>query len=141
MQKNIHEILEEVGVAKTKEEKIKILQKNNSLLLSTILFYTFDKKTQFFTTEFPLGYKENDSPIGMGMANLHQEFKKLSYFILHHAHAKGLTDSKKINMLAAFLESLEAKEARVIIRMFRKNLDINGLNEALVREAFPKLLG
>lgn len=136
---NIHEILEETDKLEGKEAKIAYLQKNSSQALKLVLQCFFHPDVHFYTTVIPAGYKPNDSPIGMGYVNLHSEWKQLRYFIANRPEAANIKPAKLDRLLLQFLETLEAKEAEVIIHMMKKDFKPYGLRKTVVKEAFPDL--
>lgn len=135
MSKNIHEILEEVHDAQSWEEKIKILQENDSQTLRTILYMAFKPNIVFFLDEIPISYNANNCPIGMGETNLHMESRLFHYFL----QDCKILYKKKVFMLLGLLEALEEREANVVINMIKKDMDEYGLRVTMVTTAFPNI--
>jgi len=54
--------------------------------------------------------------------------------------AEKLTPQKRNELLLQILESLEPREAEVIIGIFQKDLGVRGLDYKFIKEAFPELL-
>jgi predicted Zn-dependent protease len=56
------------------------------------------------------------------------------------ATAEKLSDEKRKQLLLQLIESLEPREAEVVIGILSKDLGVKGLNYKFVKEAFPQLL-
>ena len=51
-----------------------------------------------------------------------------------------LTERKRTELLLQLLESLEPREAEVVIGIFKKDQGIKGLNYKFVKDCFPDML-
>ena len=60
----ISEILQKAHNAKTKAEKVKILQENNSQALRSLFIWNFDETVQSVVPEGDVPYTPNDAPQG-----------------------------------------------------------------------------
>lgn len=138
--KQVYEIFDEFEKAKTKKDKIAILQKNNNFALQTVLQAVFHPSVEFMIEKVPY-YKPEQVPPGMGYSTIMQELDRLYLLIKGHPRSpEGLTDKRREEILIQMLESLEAKEAVVFMNMILKNLKVKGLDKNIVQEAFPGLL-
>jgi hypothetical protein len=54
--------------------------------------------------------------------------------------AEKLTDQRREELLLQILESLEFREAEVVIGIFAKDLGVKGLDRKFVEEVFPNML-
>ena len=54
--------------------------------------------------------------------------------------AESLTEKRRAELLLQILESIEPREAEVILGIFQKDLGVKGLDYKFVKEAFPDLL-
>ena len=54
--------------------------------------------------------------------------------------AENLSERKRKELLIQFLESLEPREAEVVMGIFKKNQGVTGLNYEFVKECFPDML-
>ena len=130
------EILDKVHKAKTKEQKIGILQQYKSDALKMFLKAAFDPKIEWVFPEGETPYTPNDAPAGTNHTLLIQESKKLWHFI------KGADNRtpqhQKEKMLFQMLEGLHANEAELLVRAKDKRLHqhYKGLSGNVVREAF-----
>ena len=135
----IAEVLQKAHNAKTKAQKIKILQDNNTPALRSIFIMNFDET---LTPRVPLGedvpYRKNEAPKGTEHTLLEKEATKLYRFF------KGgddtLPNMKVENMFIQMLEGLHADEAEVVIKAVNKTLHKKyRITHAVVKEAFPSI--
>ena len=135
----LSEVLRKVSNAKTKAEKIKILQANNSQALRSILIWNFDESVISMLPEGEVPYTPNDAPIGTDHTRLEQEAKGLYRFV------KGGQDSlkslKRESMFVQLLEGLSAEEAELLCLIKDGNLNskYKRITKAVVSEAFPQI--
>ena len=85
----ISEVLRKVSNAKTKKEKIALLQKHNSQALRSLLIWNFDESVISMVPEGDVPYTPNDAPVGTDHTRLEQESKGFYRFV------KGGQDSLK----------------------------------------------
>ena len=130
------EVLEKLGKLKTKKQKVKYLQDNNSDSLRMVIKSSFDPKIVWLLPEGPVPYVPNDAPEGTEHTRLEQEASKLFHFI------KGGNDKLKQvkceTMFVQMLEGLQEGEAEVLILAKDKKLHqkYKGLSKQVVQEAF-----
>lgn len=133
----IYEILDLVKKAPDAEEVLHILRKYNSWALRTVLIGTFNPSVKFYRNDAPAGYKPNNVPVQMGFTNLYRDLTKVVTFI----DGSNKISTKRLDeLLLQFLESLEAREADVIIKMMNKDLEIPILNKEICIEAFGNIM-
>lgn len=135
----ISEVLQKAHSAKTKAEKIKILQENNTPALRSLLIINFDESV---VPRVPLGeevpYRPNDAPKGTEHTLLEQEYKKLYRFF------KGGDDTlpqmRIENMFLQMLEGLHESEADILVKAINKSLHKKyRVTHTVVKEAFPTI--
>ena len=145
MQLMIHEILEKVAEAKTKQEKIDILRQNNSLALRDILRGGFDDMIEFILPAGAPSFEVDDAPAGYTRSALQQQTKKFRYFV-KGGPGEQLQPARRERMFVEVLESIHPKESELVVRMKDKKFIVankayyKGLTKALVKEAFPNLI-
>ena len=130
------EIFERVHKAKTKEQKVGILQQYKSDALKMFCKAAFDPKIQWVFPEGDVPYTPNDAPAGTNHTLLIQESKKLWHFI---KGADNVTKQpQKENMFFQMLEGLHESEAKLLVNAKDKKLHqiYKGLSANVVREAF-----
>lgn len=139
--KNIYEILDEFEEAETKKERMDVIGRNLSKTLVDVLQMTYHPDYEWLITEMPDDYRiPTDVLPGLSGTQLSTELRKFYLFRKGDPTAEKLTPAKRIELLLRLLESLEPREAEVVIGIFQKNLGVKGLNYKFVKEAFPNLL-
>lgn len=134
----ISEILQKVSNAKTKAQKIKILQDYNTQALRSLLIWNYDESVISLLPEGEVPYRPNEAPAGTEHTILEKEYTKLFNFI------KGgnfdLKQPARENMFIRMLEGLHESEAEVLCLVKDHNLQKKyRITEAVVKEAFPEI--
>src|SRR5210317_217002 len=129
MKLTYYEILENVSKKKTKKEKIEELKRYSGAPLKTILGYALDPNVVWLLPpgEPPYTPLKDNSDID---GRLDYEFRKLYYFV------DGPTPEQKF---IEILESVDPKEAKLLLAIKEKKLPFKGITKAIVAEAFPNL--
>lgn len=138
--KNIYEVFDEFDAALTKKEKLNVIEKNLSQALVNVLLLTFHPDYHWKVKEFPENYRIPDTKPGISFCQLGTELRRLYLFREGDDAAEKLSERKRNELLIQFLESLEPREAEVVIGIFKKNQGVDGLTYDFVKEAFPQLL-
>ena len=139
--KNMYEVFDEFEMAQTKQDKMAVIQKNLSKTLVEVLQYTYHPDYQWKVKDLPENYKvDSYSKPGMSQCQLSTEIRKLYLFQVGNPSAERLSARKINELLIQLLESLEPREAEVVMGIFRKDQGVNGLDYKFVKEAFPNLL-
>ena len=134
----ISEVLQKVSNAKTKAEKIKILQDNNSQALRSVLIWNYDDSVVSLIPEGEVPYRANEAPAGTEHTVLEKEYVKLYYYI------KGGNDELKQfqreSMFVQLLEGLHSSEAELLCLVKDGQLQSKyRITKAVVEEAFPQI--
>ena len=130
------EILNKVHKAKTKAQKVEILQKYDTQALRMLLKASFDPTKEWVIPAGEVPFTPNDAPEGTEHTVLAQETKKLWHFI------KGADNEtkqvQKENMFIQICEALCEAEAKLLIAAKDKRLHqvYKGLSKDVVKEAF-----
>lgn len=132
------EICELLKVAKTKKQRLQLLKEySNHLGLKTILRLQFDKRFKLaLPPGTPEGLKVNNTPPGLGEVTINNSVNKFYLFV---AGASKINQTKREALFLGLLQSLDKQEAKLLIDIKDKKLDI-GVTRALVDEAFPNLI-
>ncbi len=138
--KNIYEVFDEFEAVTTKKERMAVIEKNLSKTLVEVLQFTFHPDFKWKIKEMPENYKIPDTKPGISVAQLSTEIRRLYLFQEGHPEAEKLSPRKQNELLILFLESLEPREAEVVMGIFKKDQGVKGLTYNFVKEAFPKLL-
>ena len=116
----ISEVLQKVHSAKTKAQKVKILQDNNTNALRSVLIANFDESVQSLLPEGEVPYQKNDAPLGTEHTVLEQEYRKLYLFFKGGSTIK---QSQRENLFIQMLEGLSVEEAELLILVKDKALN------------------
>jgi hypothetical protein len=138
--KNIYEVFDEFEMAKTKKERMDVIQKNLSKTLVQVFDLTYHPQYEWLVHDVPDNFKIPDALPGLSRCQLSTEIRKLYMFRKNDPTAENLTPRKRNELLIQILESLEPREVEVVIGIFNKDLGVKGLNYKFVKEAFPDLL-
>ena len=132
----ISEILDKVSKLKSKKEKVKFLQDNNTDSLRMVLKSAFDPKIKWLLPEGDVPYARNDAPEGTEHSVLAYESRKLYHFL--EGGNASITQNKRELMFVQMLEGLHESEADVLCAAKDKVLHqkYKGLSEPVVKEAF-----
>ena len=131
----INEVLQKVSNAKTKKEKIKLLQQFNTQALRSVLIINFDESIVSLLPEGAVPYQPNDAPEGTEHTVLEKECRILYHFF---KGGSSINNTKRESMFIRLLEGLTAGEAEVLC--LAKDNKIGKrliLTRACVEEAFP----
>jgi hypothetical protein len=139
--KNLFEVFDEFELATTKKQKLDVIEKNLSKALVQTLQLTYHPDYQWLITELPDNYIiPTDTLPGLSPQQLSTQLRKLYLFQKGNPDAEKLTAEKRNQLLLQILETLEPREAEVIVGILQKDQGVKGLNYKFVKEAFPKLL-
>ena len=139
--KNIYEIWDEFELAESKKERMAIIEKNLSKTLVEVLELTFHPKYEWLIKEVPENYTPTwDNKNGFSYCQLSTEIRKLYMFQKGNPTAEALTPKRQNELLILLLESLEPREAEVVMGIFKKDQGVPGLTYKFVKEAFNQML-
>ena len=130
------EILQKVSSAKTKKEKVDLLQQYNSQGLRSILIINFDDSLEFLLPEGEVPFTPNDAPAGTEHTRLVHEYRGLyRFFKGGDASIKGM---KREQLFVQLLEGLHQDEANMLVAACNKDLQAKyRITKQVVSEAFP----
>ena len=138
MKLTIAEILQKAHNAKTKSQKVKILQENNSQALRSLFIWNYDDSVLSALPDGDVPYRPNPAPMGTEHTLLEKEARKFYYFI--KGGADNLPSMKKENMFIQMLEGLHEEEAKVLCLVKDKQLQTKyNITKELVAEAYPEI--
>ncbi len=135
----LSEILRKVSNAKTKQEKVNLLRKHNTVALRQLLVINFDESIISMMPEGDVPYTPNDAPAGTDHTRLEQEYRGLYRFF--KGGADKLPSLKRESMFVQLLEGLAAEEAELIVlaKDGRVTEKYKRITKAVVSEAFPQI--
>ena len=137
MQLLLNEVLQKVSNAKTKAQKVKLLQQHNTPALRQILIANFDDSVISMLPEGDVPFEQNDVPEGTEHTKLIHEYRKLYLFFKGGAN---LSQNRREMLFIQLLEGLHKGEAEVLCLMKDKKLGKRWkITKQCVEEAFPQI--
>tara|TARA_B100001250_G_scaffold161108_1_gene138384 strand:- start:593 stop:1024 length:432 start_codon:yes stop_codon:yes gene_type:complete len=137
MQLLLNEVLQKVSNAKTKAQKIKLLEAHNSPALRSILIANFDESVISMLPDGEVPYKKNDAPEDTEHTKLAHEYRKLYLFFKGGAN---VSQTRRETLFIQLLEGLHAKEAEVLTLVKDKQIGKRWkITRQCVEEAFPNI--
>lgn len=134
----INEVLQKVSNAKTKPQKVKLLQQYNTNALRSVLIANFDESIVSLLPPGEVPYTPNDAPEGTEHTVLEKEYRKL--YLFFKGGSSTLKQSKREELFIQMLEGLTAGEAEVLCLVKDKKLGKRWkITKACVEEAFPTI--
>jgi hypothetical protein len=140
MRKNVYEVFDEFAKADSKQDKINVLANNWTPTLKLVLQLAYRPEMQWKFKDYPEKYKKPDTKPGISYASLDTELKRLYMFRVGNETAEKLAPKRAEELLMVFLESLEPREADIVIGIFKKDLGVKGLTLKFIRENIPDVL-
>lgn len=139
--KPIYELFDDFEKCKNKKERMDLIGKNLSQTLVDVLNLTFNPNFKWKIKDLPENYTvPTDVLPGISFDSLNHKIKKLYMFREGDITAEKLTPKKQQELLFQLLNSLEPREAEIIMGIFRKDQGVKGLDYKFVKEAFPQML-
>ena len=133
----MHEVLQKVSNAKTKAEKIKLLQEYNTQALRSLLIINFDDSIVSLLPPGEPPFDKNNAPEGTEHTRLEHEARLLHHFFKGGSNVK---QTKREQMFIQMLEGLNAGEANVLVLAKDKELGKRWkITRQCVEEAFPQI--
>lgn len=133
----ISQILEEASELPSKEDKIDHLRRNDSVVLRNVLRYALDPSIEFLLPKGKVPYRPSPF-VENAESVLYYEARRLYLFV------KGGNDSlkpvRREQLFIELLESLDPRDAELLVAVKDKKLPYKGLNSKLIKEAFPGLV-
>ena len=133
----MHEVLQKVSNAKTKKEKIKLMQELNTNALRMLFIINFDDSVVSLLPPGNVPYTPSEAPEGTEHTVLEKEAR-----LLHHFFKGGsnVSQNKRETMFIQMLEGLAAGEAEALILAKDKKIGKRWkITKACVSEAYPQI--
>lgn len=139
--KFLYEIFDEFEAAKNKKERMQVIGQNLSQALVDVLKLTYHPQFKWKVKELPDNYKiPTDMMPGLTYDSLSAQLRKMYMFLEGNQTAETLSPIRSKELLVQMLESIEPREAEIILGIFQKDLGVKGLDYKFVKEAFPDML-
>ena len=133
----MHEVLQKVSNAKTKAQKVKLLDEYNTPALRALLIANFDESVISMLPEGEVPYKKNDAPEGTEHTLLAQEYRKLYLFFKGGAN---ISQTRRETLFIQLLEGLHQGEAEVLCLVKDRKIGKRWkITRQCVEQAFPSI--
>jgi len=132
------EIIQQVSSAKTKKEKVELLQKYNNDGLRAVLIINFDESLKFLLPSGEVPFTRNDAPAGTEHTRLDHEYK--GFYRFFKGGDSSLSNINREKLFIQLLEGLQEDEADLFILACNKTIQKKyRVTKAVVSEAFPSI--
>ncbi len=133
----MHEVLQKVSNAKTKAQKVKLLEDFNTPALRAILIANFDESVISMLPEGEVPYEKNDAPEETEHTKLDHEYRKLYLFFKGGAN---ISQTRRETLFIQLLEGLHKGEAEVLCLVKDKKIGKRWkITRQCVEQAFPSI--
>lgn len=135
----ISEIFQSVSSAKTKKDKVEILQQYKNDAVIALLIWNFDDTAQSALPEGPVPYTPNEAPVGTEHhTRLVNEARKLHHFV---KGGSNISQNQRENLFISMLESLSKEEAELICLVKDGKLTSRyKITHNVVKESYPEIV-
>ena len=134
----VHEILDAVHKAKTKQKKIEVLREYDSKALRYCLIWNYDESLKSALPEGEVPYKPNESPTLESQSKLASEYRTLYNFI--EGGNYDINNTRREVLFIQLLEALSPDEAELLCLVKDKKLAKKyRCSFPVVTEAFPDI--
>lgn len=133
----MNEVLQKISNAKTKAEKIKLLQEYNTPALRQILIANFDESVVSLLPPGDVPFNKNEAPEETEHTKLDHEYRKLYLFFKGGAN---ISQTRRESLFIQLLEGLHGGEAEVLCLMKDRKIGKRWkITKQCVEEAFPQI--
>ena len=133
----MHEVLQKVSNAKTKAQKVKLLEGFNTPALRAILIANFDESVISMLPDGEVPYKKNEAPEDTEHTKLAHEYRKLYLFFKGGAN---ISQTRRETLFIQLLEGLHQGEADVLCLVKDKKIGKRWkITRQCVEQAFPSI--
>jgi hypothetical protein len=134
---DVYEVFDLFEKAKSRKEKIDVLQQNESWALKDIIKGAMDPKIEWLLPKGEVPYtaaEEHNAPSTLLRKN--REFR----YVVKGGGGEKMPSFKREKIFLGIVESIHPKDAELVCAMINKKLPVKGLTPKLIEEAFPGLI-
>ena len=131
---SISEIIKKTICLPSEEEKIEFLRKQSSIVLISILRYTYYPNIEFIVPDSPPPWKKNNIKNLHGI--LYSKLRILKIFLKGGSYDGKLSKMKAEQKFIEFIEGIDDDDAEIIVNMIQKK-PIIGLPLDIIEKAYP----
>lgn len=138
--KDVWEALDHVAKGRTRADRIRRLSEfEDEMALRDVLQGAFDPRIQWnMPAGTPPYTPQTEGP--PPPSSLLKEHLKFKYFVKGLRDSEQLLSVKRERMFIDLLESIDPRDAELLVNMINKQPPVKGLTEAIVKEALPDLI-
>ena len=134
----VSEIFQQVSSAKTKTEKVNLLQEYNNNGLRSILIINFDESLKFLLPEGDVPYEKNEALAGTEHTRIDHEYR--NFYRFFKGGDSSINSMRREQLFIQLLEGLHKDEAEVMVLACNKDLQSKyRITKQVVQEAFPAI--
>jgi hypothetical protein len=131
----ISEVVKKAGTLRSKQQKLKWLQENDTIPLRIILRLWYDENIEFLIPDSAPPYKEGaTSDEGM---MLYHEARKLRIFVKGGGY-DNLEQAKRESLFIGLLEDVCDEDSEMLCQMITRE-KVKGLTKQTVEEGLPRI--
>jgi hypothetical protein len=135
----VTEVFQKISNAKTKAEKVALLQEYRSPALIHLFVWNFDESIETALPPGEVPYTPNDNKTGEGVSRLNSQYRILYNFV--RGGNDPLSQTKRESMFIQLLESLDPNEAECLCLVKDKKLGKRyTITHNTVKEAYPDVV-
>jgi len=135
--RRVHEVIEMVSKAKTKDEKINILKQNESQALKDVLVGAYHSKVEW---NLPPGRPPFEAAEERSVpTNLLKQTRKFNDLV-KGGEGDTLPAFKRERIFIRLIEMIHPHDAELLLKMVAKKQLAKGVTKKLAQEAFPGLI-
>ena len=135
--RRVHEVIEMVSKAKTKNEKINILKQNESQALKDVLVGAYHSKVEW---NLPPGRPPFEASEERSVpTNLLKQTRKFNDLV-KGGEGDTLPAFKRERIFIRLIEMIHPDDAELLLKMVAKKQLAKGVTKKLAQEAFPGLI-
>ena len=135
----VTEVFQKISNAKTKAEKVALLQEYRSPALIHLFVWNFDESIESALPPGEVPYTPNDNKTGEGVSRLNSQYRILYNFV--RGGNDPLSQTKRESMFIQLLESLDPNEAECLCLVKDKKLGKRyKITHNTVKEAYPDVV-
>lgn len=134
---DVYEVFDLFEKAKTRKDKIGVLQQHESWALKDIIKGAMDPKIEWLLPKGEVPYtpsEEYNAPSSLLRKN--RDFR----YVVKGGAGGQMPSFKREKIFLGIVESIHPKDAELVCAMINKKLPVKGLTVKLVEEAFPGLI-
>jgi len=134
--REVYEVVEMVANVNKLDERVKILQDNDSWAIRDLISLSMNPKFVWLLPDTPPPY--TPAPEKSYPTSLLRENKKFKFFIKNLGY-NDLSQMKRERIFISILEGIHPEDAKILIKVLKKEQIGKGFTKTVIAKAFPDL--